>query len=180
MQEELADCPFYYNVGVLSHRIHTAPVPSKQFASALLNMGCRYSYTHASPDCFKTDATPAQVWDIMRAYHCAEMARVNGGGAGSGGVLAGSKKRETDVLANTILAKMSEGSTTEMASMVDFTLHPDCELPSKKLKLRRFQHNPPNWGPMKKASANTDNNSNNGTSNASKEAEKKNQKMNKK
>ena len=56
------------------------------------------------------------------------------------------KKNWTDV-AKAILEREESFSTAS----IDFTEHESAEPPSRKLKLLRFQQNPPNWGPKSKA-----------------------------
>ena len=56
------------------------------------------------------------------------------------------KKNWTDV-AKAILEREEPFST----SSIDFTENESAEPPSRKLKLLRFQQNPPNWGPKSKA-----------------------------
>ena len=56
------------------------------------------------------------------------------------------KKNWTDV-AKAILEREESFSTAS----IDFTEHESADPPSRKLKLLRFQQNPPNWGPKSKA-----------------------------
>ena len=56
------------------------------------------------------------------------------------------KKNWTDV-AKAILEREEPFSTAS----IDFTENESAEPPSRKLKLLRFQQNPPNWGPKSKA-----------------------------
>ncbi|KAI0216498.1 RNA methyltransferase tRNA(m5U54)methyltransferase [Massospora cicadina] len=98
-----------------------APTPDYlTLVSALLHLGYLVSSSHCTPGSLKTDAPPDAVWDAV-------WREGDKFPAGAPGV--------------TILA-------AEPTRAVDFTLHPQANFPSRKIKLVRYQLNPEkNWGP---------------------------------
>merc|ERR1711935_696403 len=106
------------------------------FRSAFLNAGYRVSLSHAHKGAVKTDAPPEFIWDMIRAYR--ETIREN----------PPNSQNWTDV-AKAILEREQPFSTNPIP--IDFTENENAEPPSRKLKLLRFQQNPPNWGPKSKA-----------------------------
>ena len=101
------------------------------FRSAILNAGYRVSLSHANKGAIKTNAPPEFIWDLVRAYEKENPS---------------TKKNWTGV-AKAILEQEKNFSDTK----IDFTEHEEADPASRKQKLLRFQHNPPNWGPKSKA-----------------------------
>lgn len=60
--------PFYYSPAHLSKILHCQTPSLKDIVSALINSGYLVSFTHASPGCIKTNASPKIIWDIMRSW----------------------------------------------------------------------------------------------------------------
>lgn len=127
--EELADVPLYYNLHDLAKLLKTQAPPQDTFRSALVNAGYRVSSTHANPLAVKTDAPPAVVWDVMRAWVKKQ----------------GKEKQYVEgSAAEAIMGK-------EITLTVDFSRAKGAASKSKLGKITRFPVNPePNWGPMRK------------------------------
>lgn len=97
-------------------------------SSALLNGGFLVSSSHCQPDVFKTNATPKQIWDILRSWVALHKV----------------KPAKEDHPSHFVLAHEYVES--------DFKLHALAKPESSKENLVRFQINPTkNWGPKAKA-----------------------------
>lgn len=132
ISEELDDIPFSYSLSHLTQTLHCANVPIATLTSALLHAGYRVSLTHTQANCLKTDAPPTALWDIMRCW----------------------------VKLHPIHAKRLEGTTpatkilgVEPTLRAKFDPHPLADPPSRKIRLVRFQDNPPDWGPKARANS---------------------------
>ncbi len=66
--EELPDVPLYYMQDRLCSLLHAESGKMVLFRSALLNAGFRVSLSHANRLALKTDATNADIWNMMRAW----------------------------------------------------------------------------------------------------------------
>ncbi|CAG8847163.1 1687_t:CDS:2, partial [Racocetra persica] len=89
--------------------------------SAILNKGYKVSASHAMPGSVKTDAPMNVIWDIFRSWiqlHPVTM-----------------KNIKENSPARKILA-------VEPSFIADFTIHPNAEPASRKIKLVRYQQNP--------------------------------------
>lgn len=129
ISEEL-DMPFSYSLSHLAQAIHSTNVSLLTFTSALLHGNYRVSLTHTAANCIKTDAPPSVLWDIMRCW--VKLHPV------------AAKRLEADPVIARILGKEPE-------FQANFSLHPLADPPSRKIKLVRFQENPPDWGPKARA-----------------------------
>lgn len=154
--EELHDVPFYYNQDRLCSilKCHTGKLT--MIRSALLNAGYRVSLSHASKLALKTDAPNDFVWRVLREWR-----------RGKGGPDPDPEKGPVDVLAglqpNSVAHRIMsldesrllpvgvDGEDERAKSAVNFAEHPDANPESRKIKMRRFQVNPPNWGPRMRA-----------------------------
>jgi tRNA (guanine26-N2/guanine27-N2)-dimethyltransferase len=130
ISEELDEFPFSYSLPHLAQVLHCTSIPTTTFCSAMLHAGFRVSLTHTAATCVKTDAPPSAIWDVMRSW-----VKKNPISA---------KRLEGDTPATRILAKESSFEAT-------FDMHPLADPPSRKIKLVRFQDNPPDWGPKARA-----------------------------
>ncbi|KAL8597279.1 hypothetical protein ACOMHN_051590 [Nucella lapillus] len=131
VREELQDVPLYYVLDHLCNTLHCTPPNMLHFRSALINAGYRVSLSHAAKNSYKTDAPPAVIWDILRAWvqqHPVSERRLTEGS-----------------VARAILSK-PPGRT------VSFTPHPQANPASRQQGLVRWQVNPqPHWGPRPRA-----------------------------
>lgn len=133
VNQELLETPFYVNPNAMASIVRS-PVPSmKNFMNAIFNGGYKASLTHAKAGCVKTDAPPAFLWDIMRAW-----AKVNR-----------STRELPDSPGARILAQPQDSEVSfesnDAASNVENF---------RKSKIVRFPMNPrKDWGPMTKAKA---------------------------
>ena len=133
VNEELPDVPFYYLNDRLCSMVKVKMAKYNVFRSAFLNAGYRISGSHANKAAIKTDAPPEFIWDMIRAY--------------AKGIPSNPENRT--VVAKAILERENPFSIPPVE--IDFTENENAEPPSRKLKLLRFQQNPPNWGPKSKA-----------------------------
>ena len=125
-EEELQDCPLFYEISTLSKTIHCTNPPLVAVRSAILNAGYRVSLSHVCSKSIKTDAPPSVIWDIMRVF-----AKGNN-----------VKLKEPDTVAGKLLRK-------EPTLSVNFDIHPKAVLDKNVM---RFPPNPePNWGPKARA-----------------------------
>jgi tRNA (guanine26-N2/guanine27-N2)-dimethyltransferase len=67
-QEELNDCPLFYNLSDLGNVLRSTLPSMHVFRSALINAGYRVSGVHTEPYGFKTDAPMSVIWDIMKCW----------------------------------------------------------------------------------------------------------------
>ncbi|KAG8748708.1 RNA methyltransferase tRNA(m5U54)methyltransferase [Ceratobasidium sp. 414] len=130
--EEL-DAPFYFTPSRLSSFFHCNSPPLESVASALLHRGFEVSRSHACAGSLKTNATRAQVYDIMRSWvklNPVKMENINEGSP-----------------AKKLLAKEPSGEA-------NFARHSKAISRSSDVKLVRYQQNPaPNWGPGSRPNA---------------------------
>ncbi|KAF8910968.1 tRNA methyltransferase [Gymnopilus junonius] len=130
-KEELLN-PFFFTPGKVASFFHCETPSLDDVASALLNAGHKVSRSHACAGSLKTDATHRQLHDIYRSWiklHPVKMENIS----------------ETSP-ARRLLAK-------ELLSEANFTRHPATIGASETVRLVRYQENPANWGPGKKASS---------------------------
>ena len=119
----------YYTAPALSQRIHCVTPSLLDIRSAVLNAGYQVSSSHADKDALKTNATPNEMWDVMRGWV----------------KLHPSKKCPPGSAAARLLA-------VEPKKPQSFELHPDANPASRVAGINRFQQNPlPNWGPKARA-----------------------------
>ncbi|CAG8494843.1 11033_t:CDS:10 [Ambispora leptoticha] len=132
VSEEI-DSPFYYILSSLAATVHSTNPSLKQFCSAILNKGYKFSASHAAAGSLKTDAPPEVIWDIVRSWVKLHPVNYN------------------NIAANAPGRKILGNPPSFEA---DFTFHKDADPPSRKIKLMRFQMNPQkNWGPKARASS---------------------------
>ncbi|CAG8604773.1 1105_t:CDS:10 [Ambispora gerdemannii] len=132
VSEEI-DSPFYYILSSLAATVHTTNPSLKQFCSAILNKGYKFSASHAAAGSLKTDAPPEVIWDIVRSWVKLHPVNYN------------------NIAANAPGRKILSNPPSFEA---DFTFHKDADPQSRKIKLVRFQMNPQkNWGPKARASS---------------------------
>lgn len=133
VKQELTGTPFYVNPNSMASIVRS-PVPSmKKFLNAIFNGGYKASLTHAKAGCIKTDAPPAFLWDILRAW--AKENRSNRDLPDSPGAR---------ILAQPQGAEISFADAEAAAEVENF----------RKSKIVRFPMNPrKDWGPMAKAKA---------------------------
>ena len=129
VQEELPDCPLYYHLPSLCNKVHCTAPRLLAMRSAFLAAGYRVSCSHADPEGIKTDATPAQVWDIMRAWIALNPI---------------ARSKHTPAAAALLAHPTPEG--------VCFDVRADANPKSRASGISRFPANPePNWGPKSRA-----------------------------
>lgn len=138
---ELKDVPLYYIINNLASALHLQPPTAAKVRSALANAGYRFSYFHHEPGAIKTDAPPAVVWDIMRAW-----AKIR--------PPTGSKHKKTRPAAEKILANPStitvDFSPVKEAKRMRYRSTED----GSSEKNVMFPMNPDeNWGPKRKHGA---------------------------
>ncbi|KAF0499408.1 N2,N2-dimethylguanosine tRNA methyltransferase [Gigaspora margarita] len=130
IMEEL-DIPLFHNLSALAGTLHCTSPSLKTFCSAILNKGYKVSASHAMAGSVKTDAPMSVIWDIFRSWiqlHPVTM-----------------KNIKENSPARKILA-------IEPSFVADFTIHPNAEPASRKVKLVRYQQNPEKyWGPKARA-----------------------------
>ncbi|EMR10636.1 N2,N2-dimethylguanosine tRNA methyltransferase [Pneumocystis murina B123] len=138
IEDELVN-PFYYSPAHLSKILHCQTPPLKDIASALINFGYLVSFTHASPGCIKTNASPKILWDIMKSW--IKQCPVN-------------KEHIHDGTAGKEILK------SEPDICVNFLFNPNINKIFKR-GLVKYQLNPTkNWGPKAKAKVGTRTNGN--------------------
>ncbi|CAA7271664.1 unnamed protein product [Cyclocybe aegerita] len=128
-KEEL-DLPFYFTPSKVSSYFHCETPSLDDTASALLNAGHKVSRSHACPGSLKTTASHRELHDVFRCWiknHPVNLKNIS----------------ETSP-ARRLLAK-------EPLVEADFTHHPESPSALETVKLVRYQDNPKNWGPAKKA-----------------------------
>ncbi|KDR81650.1 hypothetical protein GALMADRAFT_89844 [Galerina marginata CBS 339.88] len=130
-KEELTN-PFYFTPSRVASYFHCETPSLDDVASALLNGGHKVSRSHACAGSLKTDASHRQLHDIFRSWiklHPVKMENIS----------------ETSP-ARRLLAK-------EPLTVANFTRHPATIGALETVRLVRYQENPANWGPGKKASS---------------------------
>ncbi|KAF9052841.1 N2,N2-dimethylguanosine tRNA methyltransferase-domain-containing protein [Panaeolus papilionaceus] len=132
-KEEL-DEKFYFTPSKVASFFHCTTPSLDDVASALLNAGYKVSRSHACPGSLKTTAARAVVLDIFRAWIKENPVRMD--------KISGTSP------AQKLLAK-------EPTLIADFTRHPDTVGARETIKLVRYQDNPPNWGPKRRAGPTT-------------------------
>ena len=146
-RDELPDCPLFYKLPDLCQCLRLSRQPAlADIRSALANAGYRVSGYHKDPVAIKTNAPPAAVWDVLRAW-----ARLH---PPVKPPLEGSVGAR--LLANA--DNISEDSThtgTTTTPKIDFTPHPDVLKQARAVAgsgVKRFPMNPQaNWGPKPRA-----------------------------
>ncbi|KAF9013853.1 tRNA methyltransferase [Cyathus striatus] len=128
-KEEL-DVPFYFTPAKVAGIFHCQTPSLDDVASALLNAGHKISRSHACPGSLKTTAGHREIHDIFRSWIKQNPVRIEN-------IKEGSPARR-------LLSK-------ELRTEANFTRHPGSVTASGKVKLLRYQDNPRNWGPAKKA-----------------------------
>ncbi|PPQ98817.1 hypothetical protein CVT24_003371 [Panaeolus cyanescens] len=128
-KEEL-DEKFYFTPSKVASFFHCTTPSLDDVASALLNAGYRVSRSHACPGSLKTNAARTVVYDIFRAWIKNNPVKM--------------EKISASSPAQKLLAK-------ETTMVVDFSRHSDTVGARETVKLVRYQDNPPNWGPKRKA-----------------------------
>lgn len=63
--------PLYWDLSAVFSRVHASTAPQEAVTAALVNAGYAVSGTHAAPGCVKTDAPPAFIWALVRAWEAA-------------------------------------------------------------------------------------------------------------
>ncbi|XP_035695287.1 tRNA (guanine(26)-N(2))-dimethyltransferase-like [Branchiostoma floridae] len=130
VSEELPDCPMFYCLDKLASVVRVNCPPLLAVRSAILHAGYQVSLSHTCKTAVKTDAPAHVIWDIMRGW-----AKQNP---------ANSSRLSSDAVASTILGK-------EPGIEANFTIRADANPASRQKGLKRFQENPPNWGPKARA-----------------------------
>ncbi|KAK9366775.1 N2,N2-dimethylguanosine tRNA methyltransferase-domain-containing protein [Lipomyces kononenkoae] len=129
-KEELDD-PFYFTAAHVSSTMRCSCPPMTTMTSALLNAGYKVSPTHAVPGAIKTNASWAVIWDILREW------------------IKTNPVKEDNIKEHSPAHKLLE--RREPGFPVDFTMHPEANPPSRRIKVARYPQNPPNWGPKARA-----------------------------
>ncbi|KAK9336879.1 N2,N2-dimethylguanosine tRNA methyltransferase-domain-containing protein [Lipomyces starkeyi] len=129
-KEELDD-PFYFTAAHVSSTMRCSCPPMTTMTSALLNAGYKVSATHAVPGAIKTNANWGVIWDILREW------------------IKTNPVKETNIKEHSPTKKLLERREPSFA--VDFTMHPEANPPSRRIKIARYPLNPPNWGPKARA-----------------------------
>ncbi|KAF8212204.1 N2,N2-dimethylguanosine tRNA methyltransferase-domain-containing protein [Mycena galopus ATCC 62051] len=134
-KEELPDAPFYFTPAKVSKHFHCVTPSFSDIASALLHGGHKISRSHASAGSIKTTATNAELFDIYRSWiklHPVKTANIS-----------------PTSPAVVMLAK-------ENKAEANFTMHPETNKYTSRIKLVRYQENPTtHWGPATKAVSGT-------------------------
>lgn len=129
---------FYWSLPDLASVIHSVSPPLTTFVSAILNKGELVSQTHCKPNCFKTTATPEQIWDIIRDW-----VKLNP-----------IKSIKANSVANILRSKVGIQELKDDNCHIEsnFEKHPQSTMFSKSSGVIRFQENPTKyWGPKSKA-----------------------------
>ncbi|KAK9243211.1 N2,N2-dimethylguanosine tRNA methyltransferase-domain-containing protein [Lipomyces tetrasporus] len=129
-KEELDD-PFYFTAAHVSSTMRCSCPPMTTMTSALLNAGYKVSPTHAVPGAIKTNASWGVIWDILREW------------------IKTNPVKESNIKEHSPTKKLLEKREPSFA--VDFTMHPEANPPSRRIKIARYPQNPPNWGPKARA-----------------------------
>ncbi|KAK9239624.1 N2,N2-dimethylguanosine tRNA methyltransferase-domain-containing protein [Lipomyces kononenkoae] len=129
-KEELDD-PFYFTAAHVSSTMRCSCPPMTTMTSALLNAGYKVSPTHAVPGAIKTNASWGVIWDILREW------------------IKTNPVTESNIKEHSPAKKLLE--RREPSFPVDFTMHPEANPPSRRIKVARYPQNPPNWGPKARA-----------------------------
>jgi tRNA (guanine26-N2/guanine27-N2)-dimethyltransferase len=139
-----ADAPLYYELAMLCSRLSMGPLPQRNFHAALVNAGYRVSATHAAVGCLKTDAPPAVVWRILRAWE----------GSSAATRVAARHRDDPSTIPHAILVRGAGGDAAEPA--IDFTVPEELRRELAEAKASsgpHFVNNPgDNWGPGSRAS----------------------------
>ncbi|OLY85227.1 tRNA (guanine(26)-N(2))-dimethyltransferase [Smittium mucronatum] len=123
---EEQDVPFHYTLSELCSAVKATCPPILKITSAILNLGFKVSTAHSCMSSLKTNAPNEIIWDIMRAY-------VNSIG------------KSAKIVENSVPYHIL---SVPPRSDIDFSIHPEANPDSRKIKLVRFQLNPEkNWGP---------------------------------
>ncbi|BFZ56399.1 RNA methyltransferase tRNA(m5U54)methyltransferase [Savitreella phatthalungensis] len=137
-----------YALPRLAKTFHTQQPPFKQFLSAFLNANHKVSGSHTKPAALKTTAPSSFIWDVMRAW-IARHAPVKKSALSP-------TNAGWNILFGQGVPQSDEGreylEVVDKFPHIDFTIHPDAELRTKKQGLVRYQDNPTdNWGPKVRA-----------------------------
>uniref|UniRef100_A0A8H7Y2X7 tRNA (guanine(26)-N(2))-dimethyltransferase n=1 Tax=Psilocybe cubensis TaxID=181762 RepID=A0A8H7Y2X7_PSICU len=133
-KEEL-ETPFFFTPSKVASFFHCETPSIDDVASALLNAGHRVSRSHACAGSLKTDASHRELHDVFRCWiktHPVKMENIS----------------ETSP-ARRLLAK-------EPLVEANFDRHPMTPGAQETIRLVRYQENPANWGPAKKAATKPD------------------------
>ncbi|KIM49074.1 hypothetical protein M413DRAFT_438239 [Hebeloma cylindrosporum] len=134
-KEELPN-HFYFTPSKVASFFHCETPSLDDVASALLNAGHSVSRSHACPGSLKTDASHSQLHDIYRSWIKIHPVKFEN-------IPEGSPARR-------LLAK-------ENITEANFARHPATISTLETIKLVRYQENPKNWGPGKRAVTKTEN-----------------------
>ncbi|UXI15840.1 WD-repeat protein [Sarcoptes scabiei] len=123
IDEELQDCPLYYQLDRLCSLVRCTMPPIRLFRSILINGGYRVSYSHALKNSIKTDAPKEFIWSILQ-------------------FLIGSDSSNPKIKPSISKIIEKKFSYTIKDELVEE------KLLSKSMNLLRYQINPEvNWGP---------------------------------
>lgn len=131
--EQVVDNPFFVSPQRLAAVLHCQTPSDAQLRGALMHLGYKVTRSHCKPGSLKTDAPWKIVWEIMRQF-IKQKSPIKDGvlrpeTAGLK-IMGNAIEEQVEVVFDEALGKGSIGQ-----------------------KLRRYQINPANWGPMKRAKA---------------------------
>lgn len=153
--EEL-QTPLFYIPCKLGQIMHTHAPPLLKFNSALLNAGYQVSSTHCAHGAVKTTAPTSVVWALMQQWALESEAKAD-------------FPVNSTVYKLRSLPKLMAG---DEQLKIDFTIHPDSNPPSRRIKLVRFaDHKGMNWGPKARAKRRRDSGENQKDDNVGNEIE---------
>ncbi|TIB76715.1 catalase-domain-containing protein [Wallemia mellicola] len=137
---ELEDSPFYFTTDSVASAMRMTAPPMVTIASGLVNAGYQVSRSHALAGSIKTNAPSRVIHDMFRKWMKTHPIKLENIKEGSPTRVLAMKEAEVDA------------DLTHNQAVVD--------LLGSKEKLRRYQSNPANWGPLAKPNSGPQNTKN--------------------